>query len=151
MSRPGDSDPQTPVLGQPALRDVHLGQNLDPGDDRRMHPLGRRHDLAQHAVHPDAHDGRFGLRLDVHVAGAVLDRLPQQQIDEADDGRLVGRFLAAGLSIETLLHGDALGRLLLGVVLGCDQVAKLPLLDIRAVVDHLDRPADLPGGADRRA
>ena len=113
----GNPDPQTPVLGQPALRDVHLREDLDPGDHGRVHSLGRGHDLAQQTIHPDAHGGRFGLRLDVHVAGAVLDRLPQQQIDEADDGGLVGGLLAAGFSIETILDGDALGLLVLGVVL----------------------------------
>ena len=91
---PGGLDPQPPVLGQPALRDVHLGQNLDPRHDRRVHLLGRGHDVAQQPVHAHPHDGGVGLGFDVHVAGPVLDRLPQQQIDEPDDRRLVGRLLA---------------------------------------------------------
>ena len=135
-------------MGQPALRDIHLGEDLDAGHDRGVHLLGRGDDVAQQPVHADAHDRGIGLGLDVHIAGPALDRLPQHQIDKADDGRLVGGLFPAGLRLGAFFDGDGFVELRGGVVLHGHQVAELTLLEIRAMVDHLDGPPDVGGRAD---
>ena len=43
--------------------------------DARLHALRDGHDLVQHAVDAEAHHQLLGLRLEVDVAGAVLDGL----------------------------------------------------------------------------
>src|SRR5918997_2243346 len=81
---------EAPVLGQPLLRDVHLGQQLEPGRYALL-KLGRdRHDLPQDSVHPetDRHLARLGF--DVDVRGAVADRVLQHRADETDYRLLVG-------------------------------------------------------------
>lgn len=54
----------------------------------------------QHAVDTVTDDSVLGFGLDMDVAGAVADRLGNDGVDDADDGRHLGRtdqFLDAGL------------------------------------------------------
>src|SRR5215213_49630 len=81
---------EAPILGQPLLRDVHLGQQLEPGRYAVLE-LGRdRHDLPQDAVYPetDRHLARLGLNVDVR--GAVTDRVLKYGADKTDYRLLVG-------------------------------------------------------------
>ena len=55
-----------------------------------MNCRGARRDLVEHAVDAVADDDLLLARLDVDIAGALLDRVEQQRVDPADDGRLVG-------------------------------------------------------------
>ena len=132
---------RTPVLRDPALGDVELGQHLDPRDQhgRQAHRVARA--VAQDAVDAEAHADVLHRGLDVDVGGAVLDGVGQQAIDG-----LHGRAGLAGLA--------QLGQLAGGeVVLGRGQV-----LEVRGVggqVDPVERRVELRGrhhdGPDRLA
>ena len=106
-----DAQPDTAVLGQAFLRDVEPGHDFDSRGDRRLNVLGRVDDVVHHAVNPET-DHQVGLeRLDVNIAGAVLDRLRQESIDQLDNGRSVIGFQQvlgflrqfAGHQVQTLL------------------------------------------------
>ena len=75
------------VLRQAALGDVELGHQLEAGDDGGLQ-FARRMLLAEeHAVDAVA-DAEFLLeRLDVDVAGALLDGVGDHGVDQADDRR----------------------------------------------------------------
>ena len=80
-----------PVLRQAALRDVQVGHDLEARNHGQGQLLGRRRHLVEGAVHAIA-DLELSLeRLEVNVAGAVLDGLEQDQVDEPDDRGLVGQ------------------------------------------------------------
>jgi hypothetical protein len=71
--------------------------------------LARRRLLVeQHAVHAEAHAKLFLERLDVDVAGAVLDGLPDHGVDQPDDGRLAGH-VAQMLEVFVGLRGADFG------------------------------------------
>ena len=74
-----------PVLRPPLLGDVEAGEHLEARDHRRVHHLGQRVDLVQHAVDAHAHDRLVALRLDVDVAGALVECVVQEVLDGVDD------------------------------------------------------------------
>ena len=80
--------PDAPVLGQPALGDVHLRHDLDPRRDGRLQAPGRRLLLEEDAVDavPDAQGVLEGL--DVDVGGPRVDGVLDEEIDEPHHGRL---------------------------------------------------------------
>ena len=85
----GELDADAAVLRQALLGDVQAGHDLDARDDDRLEALRRRDDVVEDAVDAEA-DRQVALeRLDVDVAGAVLDRLEEQRVDQPDDRRLV--------------------------------------------------------------
>ena len=61
--------------------------------DARYHPIehGPRqlHVPVQHAVDAEPDDAARRCRFDVHVAGALLHRVPQQQVGQLDNGALL--------------------------------------------------------------
>ena len=77
-----------------------------------MNCRGARLRLVQLAVDAVADDDLLLARLDVDIAGALLDRVEQQRVDPADDRRLVGdvedvdQLLAAALVLFVLLLGE---------------------------------------------
>ena len=78
------------VLGEAALRDVHLAHDLDAADDRVLDALGDRVHVIEDAVDPEAHLHPVGVGLEVDVRGAELERLEQDGVHQLDDRRLVG-------------------------------------------------------------
>jgi len=91
----GQMDPT--VLRTPPLSDVHLGHDLDAGDERRLQVLWWVHDIAQHAIHAEPDPQVAAVRLDVDVAGALLDRVEDQVVYQADDRRFAGHLLKVNL------------------------------------------------------
>src|SRR2546425_5163727 len=96
-------DPDTAVLRQPPLADVHLGHQLDPRGDRVTQTARRRLLIEQDAVDPIADAQRVLERLDVDVGRLGGDGVLDEQVDQPDDGRLerhvtqvVDVFLALG-------------------------------------------------------
>src|SRR5262249_50968964 len=83
----GQLDADAAVLRQTLLGDVQPGHDLDARDDHRLEALGRRDDVVEDAVDAEAHRQVALERLDVDVAGAVLDRLEEERIDQLDDRR----------------------------------------------------------------
>ena len=78
-------DAHAAFLRHAFLGDVHLADHLHAADDRRMHAGRRLHQVAQHAVDAVPHARALLVRLDVNIAGAVLDRREQRDVDEIDD------------------------------------------------------------------
>ena len=61
----------------------------------------------QHAVDAKAHVGQIAARLDVDVAGALVESVLQQPVDQTHDVLVVGIELAAGAQLYQLLEvGD---------------------------------------------
>ena len=81
------------VLRQPPLGDVEARHDLDARDHRGSHALGRRFDVVQHAVDAIAHRQPILERLDVDVGGAHVERVGDEEADEADDRRFGGQVL----------------------------------------------------------
>ena len=71
-----DADPA--VLGQPSLRDVHLGHQLHARGHRRLQPAGRRFLVEEHAVDAVADPERVLEGLDVDVGGLGGDGILDQ-------------------------------------------------------------------------
>jgi len=79
-----------PSRGEPLLRDVELGHDLDAGDERVPQLHGQRHHVVEHSVdaEPDAELPLVGL--DVDVGGTPLQRVHEEHVRQLDDGRGVG-------------------------------------------------------------
>jgi hypothetical protein len=92
---PFDVEADAAVLGAARFRDVQAGHDFEAGEQAELERLGRRRDLAQHAVHAVADADRAGEGLDVQVGRAVFHGLDQQQVDELDDGGLGREVLEA--------------------------------------------------------
>ena len=74
----GDLDLEASVLRLALLGDVHgVGHDLDARDHAVLHPLGRIHDLVEHAVDAVADAQALLEGLDVDVRRAALDRALQ--------------------------------------------------------------------------
>ena len=108
-------DADAPVLRQAPLGDVHLRHDLDARRDGRLQPARGRLLIEEHAVDavPDAQ--RVLERLDVDVGGARADRVLDEQVDEAHDGRLEGHvaqvvhvLVAVGAAVVLHAFDDAL-------------------------------------------
>jgi len=84
------ADAHAAVLRLAAFRDVQAAHDFEAGDQGQLHLFGRRGGVHQYPVNPVAQPQRFVERLDMHVAGAVLHRLDQDEVGQLDDGRLFG-------------------------------------------------------------
>ena len=85
---PPGSDREPAVLREAPLGDVHVAHDLQSGDDRRLHLLGCRRHLLQHAVDAEADADIALARLDVDVRCVVRDRLVEQQVDVPHERRV---------------------------------------------------------------
>ena len=92
----GEADLDAAVLRQPLFRDVELRHDLDARGDRVAELHRRRHDVVEDAVDAEPDAELLLVRLDVDVAGALLDRRHQHQVDEPDDRRLAALLLERG-------------------------------------------------------
>ena len=84
------------VLRHAALGDVEIGHHLDAGGDREGQMARRRHHFVQHAVGLDADAELVLERLEVQVAGVVLDRQQQHHVEQLADRGAVGQGFDAG-------------------------------------------------------
>jgi hypothetical protein len=78
------------VLRDAALGDVHVGHDLDARKDGQGEVDRRRRHFIERAVHAVADLEVLFEGLEVDVGGLFLDRLIEDEIDVADDGRGVG-------------------------------------------------------------
>ena len=85
-----DSGLDSAVLRQSSLGDVQVGHDLQARDYRGLEALRWRGYLVQYAVDSIPDLGPSLERLDVNVAGSLLDGLAQDQIDQLDDRGLLG-------------------------------------------------------------
>ncbi len=96
MVRPAICMADAAVLRQTPLGNIQGGHDFQAGNDREGEVFGRRGHFVKGAVHAVA-DFEFVLeRLEMDVAGAVLDGLKENEVDETDDGGLVGEVFQVG-------------------------------------------------------
>ena len=103
-----DFDLDAAILRQAALGDVELGHQLQARDDGGLELARRRLLVEEHAIHAEAYAEFLLEGLDVDVAGAVLNGLPDHGIDQPDDGRLAGH-VAQVLEVFVGLRGADFG------------------------------------------
>ncbi len=84
------------VLRHAPLGDVEVGHHLDAGGDGERQVARRRHHFVQHAVGLDADAELVLERLEVQVAGVVLDGQQQHHVQQLADRGAVGQGLDAG-------------------------------------------------------
>ena len=85
-----DLDLDAAILRQAALGDVQLGHQLQARNDGGLQLARRRLLVEQHAIHAEADAELFLERLDVDVAGALLDGVGDHGVHQADDRRFAG-------------------------------------------------------------
>ena len=85
-----------PVLRPPFLDQIHTPENLDAADHRRHHAHRNLIHLMQHTVNAEAHDAEFAARLDVDIAGALLEGILPEPVHDIDDVLVVGIELLVG-------------------------------------------------------
>ena len=125
-----EADLDAAVLAAALFGDVHAGHDLDAGKQRHEELAGRVVAFGQHAVDTVANTDALGERFDVNVAGAIVDRLLDDEVDQADNGGValvgIGQSRAAGAGSRVLVIGEAfLEQLGNGVVI----VAAVVLVD----------------------
>ena len=135
-----DFDDRPAILREAPLHDVELGDDLDPGDDRRLEVARLlRHALViEDPIHAIAHADAIAEGLDVDIRGARGDRLGEDLIDQRDHRGRISGFL----HVFNLLEADRLA--LLGLF-GAHRLARQDLLDrLRSnPVGASDRQQDL--------
>ena len=78
-----------------ALGDVHVGQHLEPADDRAVQRLGQLAQRFELAVDAELHEDDLFFGIDVDVRGAALKGDFQELVAEGDDVRRLGGGAAA--------------------------------------------------------
>ncbi len=106
----------------------------------------------QHAIDAKAHRALLAPRFDVNIAGALLEGVLEQPVDDIDDVRVVGvRLLIAGAEVEQLLEVADAADLLVGATGAADRLGQAIELDgealnVRRVGHHpFDRPLEHVG------
>jgi hypothetical protein len=72
--------------------DVQLRHDLDPRSNRIAELHGRAHDVVENPVDAVANPELLLVRLDVNIAGALLNRRHQHDVDQANDRCLLSLF-----------------------------------------------------------
>ena len=103
----GDFHAHAAVLRQAAFGNVERAHDLEAGDEGDLQVLRRRGFVDQHTIDAVAQAHHFFERLDVDVAGALLDRLDEDQVGQFDDGAFFDR---DGQSVEVDLLDGFLDR-----------------------------------------
>ncbi len=81
---------QAPVLRPAFFREVHAPENFQPAGHGHRNSGRQVVDVVQHTIDPEPHIGLLAARLDMDIAGALLERVLQQPVDDADDMLVVG-------------------------------------------------------------
>ncbi len=107
----GEAEPDPSILRPAPLGDVELGDRLESGDDREVHLARRLRRGREDAVHAEPHVESRARGLEVDVARAGVDRLAEEQVDVADDRRLVREVAdVCGAFVVGLVRRDPLER-----------------------------------------
>ncbi len=77
-----------PSCGRRRLDDVHVGHDLDAAHERLAHLAGQLDDFVERTVDAEAHPHAIFGGLDVHVGGAVAQRLGDDLVDDLHDRRV---------------------------------------------------------------
>src|SRR5512133_3627400 len=71
-----------PTLRPQPVGDVHLRHDLDSRNERNAHRLGQQHRVAKQSVDAIAHCDTIFLRLEMNIAGSLLDSRRDDSIYE---------------------------------------------------------------------
>ena len=116
-----DADAHAAVLGQAAFGDVQAAHDFEPGGQGELHGFRGRGGIDKDAVNAVTQAKGLFERLDVDVAGAVLDSLDKNDVGQLDNG---GFLAGSGQLVEIhFLDGfsgelDVVGLGLLGACAG---------------------------------
>ena len=102
----------TSVLRQTPFRDVQVGHDLDSRGYRQGDVTRRRHHLIKNAVDSIAHFELVFERLEVDVAGFVLDGLEKHEVQELFHGVGLGHLLQLG-QVDAVSPSVELGEILI--------------------------------------
>ena len=150
------------VLRQALLGDIELRHDLDARNDRGMQRARGLEQVAQGAIDSQSHDRARFERLDVDVGGAVPERLREQRVDQADQGRVVlaiqqvldpGYFLQQPRQVQVMrqIVGKCGGASIRVVVLRGNQLVELRGTDSPRVQRHAQYATQLGQRACLRA
>ncbi len=89
---------QPAILRSALFRDVHAPQVFQAADQRQGHPGGEGIDVVQQAVDTVAQLALLAAWFQVDIAGALLDGVLQQPVDDMHDVRVVGTGLGLALA-----------------------------------------------------
>ncbi len=138
------------VLRLALLGDIEPAHDFDPADHRGS-DIGRDLvDLVHGAIDPETHVALLAARLDVDVAGALVEGVLQQPVDDADDVLVLGVDRAGLAEFDELLEVLQIGRHLArrlqpGAVHRLADAVKLDqvILQLAGIGEHrLDRLVD---------
>ena len=91
----------------------------------------------QHTVDAKTHRALFAARFDVDIAGALLEGVLEQPVDDVDDVRVVGvRLLIAGAEVEQLFEIAEVAALRVGIAGAADRFGQAEELDAEALDVH---------------
>src|SRR5262249_7589686 len=82
-------DLDTAVLRQTLLGDVELRHDLDARDQSIAQLQRRMHHVVKHTVDTEPDAQLFLIRFDVNVGGATAQRVNEEHVDQAHDGRVL--------------------------------------------------------------
>src|SRR5437588_2424979 len=102
----GNSEFDSTILRQAALSDIHLAENLNPGNKRGLHALGRAHDITQHAIDSVANFYFALVRLDVDITCSIAHGLGEDEVDHLHDGGFARHLLKIGKVGAVINLGD---------------------------------------------
>ena len=134
------AQPDAAVLRQPPLGDVEVRHDLDARDHRGGEAARRRLLLVQHAVDPVADDEPVLERLDMDVGGARVERVGDDERDEADHRRFGGEVLQL---LDVGVEREVVAALL-------DVADDLADRGAAGAVETLERRVELVGNRDQR-
>ncbi len=134
----GQLDLDAPVLGQAPLGDVHLGHDLEAGDDGVLELHRRLHDLVEDAVDPVADPERLLVGFDMDIGGLALDGVGEDQVDQLDDRGILAR-LFQGADIDIVLLVDQLEVDILEISHDLGEGGALVVILVDGLLDRLPR------------
>src|SRR3989338_3458687 len=103
-----------PILRPAFLHHIHAPEQLDAVGDGVGDRGGKLINLMQHAIDTEAHDADVAARLQMDVAGALLEGILEQPVHQRDDMLLVSVQVLVFAQLDQLLeilHADGLSRL----------------------------------------
>ena len=93
---PVRDDVNATFLGKALFRNVHLPDHLDPGDDGRVHALGRFEHFTELSVDAVADMRRIAIGFDMNIAGACAEGVENGHVDQVYDRAALDHLIEIG-------------------------------------------------------
>ncbi len=92
------------VLRQAFFRNIHPAQNFQAAQHRVHNRHRQLINIVQNTVDPEPHIALLAARLDVNIAGALVERILQQPVDQIDHMLIVGVQIGAFTQLDQLFE-----------------------------------------------